>query len=59
MYVNGKIIAVETTPGNGEEGQIRRMKKEVNSSMIYLIYCKNFCKCTIYPQQNNKKDFHN
>jgi hypothetical protein len=22
----------------------RRMREEVNSSMIYLIYCKNICK---------------
>jgi hypothetical protein len=28
---------------------------EVNSSMIYLIYCKNFYKCHMYPQHNNKK----
>jgi hypothetical protein len=28
----------------GERG-IRRMVECVNSSMMYLIYCKNFCKC--------------
>jgi hypothetical protein len=25
------------------------MMEEVNSSMIYLIYCKNFCKCHNVP----------
>jgi hypothetical protein len=43
MCANGKIEAVETIPGMGEVE-----KKEngggVNSSMIHLIYCKNFCK---------------
>jgi hypothetical protein len=35
-----------------EEEQWRR----VNSSMIYLIHCKNLCKCySIPPQHNNKK----
>jgi hypothetical protein len=27
------------------------MMEKVNSSMIYLIYCKNF----LYPQHNNRK----
>jgi hypothetical protein len=44
MYVNGKMRHVKTIP---------RMEW-VNSSMIYLIYCKNFCKCHNVPQQNNK-----
>jgi hypothetical protein len=26
----------------------------VDSSMIYLIYCKNFCKCHNVLQHNNK-----
>jgi hypothetical protein len=34
---------VENVPGMGEGGW-RRMMEGVNSSMIYLIYCKNFCK---------------
>jgi hypothetical protein len=29
---------------------------EINSTMIYLIYCKNFCKCHNAPQHNNKKE---
>jgi hypothetical protein len=31
---------VETIPGMGEG---------VNSSIVYLIYCKNFCKCHNVP----------
>jgi hypothetical protein len=27
-----------------EEGRLRRAMEGVNSSMIYLIYCKNLCK---------------
>jgi hypothetical protein len=34
MYVNAKMIPVETVPVEG-----------VNSSVIYLIHCKNHCKC--------------
>jgi hypothetical protein len=49
MYVNGKMRLAETVPGIGEEGY-RRMMEGVNSAMIYLIYCKNFCKW-----HNNKK----
>jgi hypothetical protein len=26
------------------EGRLNRVVEEVNSSMIYLIHCKNFCK---------------
>jgi hypothetical protein len=45
MYVNAKMVPVETIPVVGErEGWIRREVMGVNSSMIYLIYCKNFCK---------------
>jgi hypothetical protein len=49
MYVNGKMRPVETIPGIGER-EIRRMVEGVNSSMIHLIYCKNFCKCHKVPQ---------
>jgi hypothetical protein len=59
MYVNGKMISVESIPGMGEEG----MKKNgggVNSSMIYFIYCKNFCKCysVLSPSTMIKKMSH-
>jgi hypothetical protein len=38
------MVSVETIPGLGE-GRYKRMVEGVNSGMIYLIYCKNFCKC--------------
>jgi hypothetical protein len=44
MFVNGKMIPVETISGMGEE-VIKDNMKRVNSTMIYLIYCKNFCNC--------------
>jgi hypothetical protein len=48
MYVNAKMIVVETIPGGGERGQ-RRIMEGVNSSVMYLIHCKNFCKCPNVP----------
>jgi hypothetical protein len=44
MYVNGKMRPAETIP-EMREGGIQDNDGGVNSSMIYLIYCKNFCKC--------------
>jgi hypothetical protein len=44
MYVSAEVITVETIPGMGEGGR-RKVVEGVNSNMIYLIYCKNFCKC--------------
>jgi hypothetical protein len=46
------MIPVETIPGMGK----REIKENegVKSSMIYLIYCKNFCKYHNVLQQNNK-----
>jgi hypothetical protein len=43
IYVNAKMIPVETVLGMGGEG---------NSSMIYLIHCKNLCKCYNVPTPN-------
>jgi hypothetical protein len=43
MYVNSKMIPVETVPGIGEQW------KGDNSSMIYLIHCGNLCKCYNVP----------
>jgi hypothetical protein len=42
-YINSKMISIETTPGMGG-GKINESGGEVNSSMIYFIHCKNFCK---------------
>jgi predicted transposase YdaD len=36
MYVNGEMIPVET---------VQESKERVNSSMMYLIHCKNLGKC--------------
>jgi hypothetical protein len=54
MYVKGNMRPAETIPGMGRGG----MKKNgggVNSTMIYLIYFKNFCNCYNVPPANNKK----
>jgi hypothetical protein len=48
MYVNGKMRPVETVPGMGGQG-IKENDGGVNSSTIYLIYCKNFYKCHNVP----------
>jgi hypothetical protein len=48
MYVNGKMRPVETIPGMGRE-RIKENGGGVNSSMMYLTYCKNFCKCHNIP----------
>jgi hypothetical protein len=45
MYVNTKTIPVEIIPGMGG----RREVEGVNSRMIHLIHCKNFCKCHNVP----------
>jgi phage major head subunit gpT-like protein len=41
-YVNGKL------PGMCEWRK-KRMMEEMKSSMAYLIYCKNLCKCHNVP----------
>jgi hypothetical protein len=43
------MIPVEIVPGMGREWGRREIQMEVNSSVIYLIYCKNFCKYHIVP----------
>jgi hypothetical protein len=43
MHVNAKIHA-ENVPAIGE-GEMKKTSGEVYSSMIYLVRCKNFCKC--------------
>jgi hypothetical protein len=56
MYANGNIISVETIPGMGEEGIKDRDGGSEFNYDILDIYCKNFCKCHMYSQHNNKKD---
>jgi hypothetical protein len=43
MYVNAKMIPVETVPGIRQE-RMKESSEGVNSSMICLIHCKNLCK---------------
>jgi hypothetical protein len=48
MYVNAKMMPVETVPGIRREDEGERLKG-VNSSVIYLINCKNLCKYHSVP----------
>jgi hypothetical protein len=54
MYVSAKVIPVETIPGMGGGG-IKKNRGRMNSSMIYLIHCKNFCKCHSVPTPRTQK----
>jgi hypothetical protein len=49
MYVNAKIIPVETNPGIVGR-RIKDSDGGLNSSMIYLIHYKSLCKCHNVPQ---------
>jgi hypothetical protein len=54
IYVNRKIIPVETIPGM-QGGELRKNGRGINSNMLYLMYCKNFCKChNIYPHPTQR-----
>jgi hypothetical protein len=44
-----KMRPVETIPGMGGGGD-KEEHGGMNSSMMYLIHCKNFCKCHNAPQ---------
>jgi hypothetical protein len=48
MCVNGKMISFESILGLGVEG-MKENGRGMNLSTIYLIYCKNFCKCHSVP----------
>jgi hypothetical protein len=48
MFVNAKVMPVETVPGI-REGGWQTAVEGVNSSMIYFIHCKNLCKCYNVP----------
>jgi hypothetical protein len=54
VNVNGKMGHVEIIPGMGT-GEIKEHDGGVNSTMVHLIYCKNFCKCHNAPPANKKK----
>jgi hypothetical protein len=49
MYVNAKIILVEIVSGI-RRGRMNERSGGGNSSMVYLIHCKNLCKCYSVPQ---------
>jgi hypothetical protein len=50
MYINAKIISVETIPGIRGVGMEKSSGGgEFKYDMIYLIHCKNFCKCYNAP----------
>jgi hypothetical protein len=54
MYINAKMIPVETVPGirGGEMGE---RSEEGNSSVIYLIHYKNLVYSTMYPYPAQQK----
>jgi hypothetical protein len=47
MYVNEKMVPVETVQESGETRWGRAVEGK-NSSMIYLIHCKNFVIAAMY-----------
>jgi hypothetical protein len=47
VYVNAKMISVKSVPGIG--GGEKESSEEMNSSIIYLVHCKNLCKCHNVP----------
>jgi hypothetical protein len=49
MYVNAKMVPVETTLGMRGEESGKESDGGVNSSMIYLMHCKSFRKCHNAP----------
>jgi hypothetical protein len=55
MYVNAKMILVETVTGT-RGGGIKESSGGVNSNVIYLVHCKNFCKCQCTTTQHNNKE---
>jgi hypothetical protein len=54
MFVNSKMIPVETIPGMRGRGYGRMMER-VNSCMTYFTHCKNFCKCHNVPPLSTMK----
>jgi hypothetical protein len=48
MHVNAKLRTVEAIPGN-RGGEIKKSSRGENSRMMYLIHCKNLCKCYSVP----------
>jgi hypothetical protein len=51
MYVNGKMIPVETIPGMVGRG-IKENDGGGNIRIVYLIHFKNICNCYSVPLPN-------
>jgi hypothetical protein len=47
LYVNEKMIPAETTPGIWGEREMK--EKGRGGEFIYVIHCKNLCKCHNIP----------
>jgi hypothetical protein len=45
MYVNAKMRPLKTAPGIRRGRECGRIVNGEISSLIYLIHCKNLCKC--------------
>jgi hypothetical protein len=48
------MIPIKTVPESGERGW-RREVEGGNSSLMYLIHCKNLCKCYNVPTPSTTK----
>jgi hypothetical protein len=55
MYVNGKIISVETIPVIEERMMKKNGRRGEFKLYVYLICCKNFCKCHNVPPSSTIK----
>jgi hypothetical protein len=44
-----KTMRSDETVSGMERGKAKRKVEEGKSSMVYLIYCENFCKCHNVP----------
>jgi hypothetical protein len=49
-----KMISIETIPGMEREG-VKENGGGMNSSTIYLLYYRNFCKCHSVPPPSTIK----
>jgi hypothetical protein len=56
MYANAKIIFIEVITGIGgwRKRGWKRAVEGVKSSKMYLILCKNLCKCNSVPPPSKK-----
>jgi hypothetical protein len=50
MYENAKIIPAEAISRMG--GGMKESSRGMSSNILYVIHCKNFCKCCNVPTPN-------